>query len=38
VRLIEIVKKRFIALGGVILEGFSVSSINVYEDAAVSFS
>ncbi|CAJ2653685.1 unnamed protein product [Trifolium pratense] len=35
VRLIEIVKKRFIALGGVILEGFSVSSINVYEDAAV---
>ncbi|KAM7498339.1 hypothetical protein LguiA_022753 [Lonicera macranthoides] len=33
--LIEIMKKRFISLGGVILEGYSVSSICVYDDAAV---
>lgn len=36
-KLIEIVKKRFISLGGVIFEGYSVSSICIYEDAAVSF-
>ncbi|KAK7300378.1 hypothetical protein RJT34_11222 [Clitoria ternatea] len=35
IKLIEIVKTRFISLGGVILEGCGVSSINVYEDAAV---
>ncbi|KAF2284898.1 hypothetical protein GH714_032155 [Hevea brasiliensis] len=35
VKLIEAMKKRFISLGGVILEGYSVSSIRVYEDAAV---
>ncbi|KAJ4730087.1 Lycopene beta/epsilon cyclase [Melia azedarach] len=35
VKLIEIVKKRFISLGGVIFEGYSVSSICSYEDAAV---
>ncbi|KAF7815389.1 lycopene beta/epsilon cyclase [Senna tora] len=35
VKLIEIVKKRFVSLGGVIYEGCSVSSINLYEDAAV---
>ncbi|XP_058774263.1 uncharacterized protein LOC131648529 [Vicia villosa] len=34
-RLIEIVKKRFISLGGVVFEGLSVSCINVYDDAAV---
>ncbi|TKY57025.1 hypothetical protein E2542_SST21471 [Spatholobus suberectus] len=34
-KLIEIVKTRFISLGGVIFEGCSVSCINVYEDAAV---
>ncbi|KAI4305774.1 hypothetical protein L6164_029120 [Bauhinia variegata] len=34
-KLIEIVKKRFVSLGGVIFEGCSLSSINVYEDAAV---
>ncbi|XP_015578571.1 uncharacterized protein LOC8282538 isoform X4 [Ricinus communis] len=34
-KLIEITKKHFISLGGVILEGYSVSSICVYEDAAV---
>ncbi|XP_020212477.1 uncharacterized protein LOC109797007 [Cajanus cajan] len=34
-KLIEIVKTRFISLGGVIFEGCGVSSINVYEDAAV---
>lgn len=36
VKLIEIVKKRFISLGGVIFEGCSVSSISIYEDASVS--
>ncbi|XP_028806090.1 uncharacterized protein LOC114760942 [Neltuma alba] len=35
VKLIEIVKKRFVSLGGVIYEGVGVSTINVYEDAAV---
>uniref|UniRef100_A0A6M2ESR7 Lycopene beta-cyclase n=1 Tax=Populus davidiana TaxID=266767 RepID=A0A6M2ESR7_9ROSI len=35
VKLIEIVKKRFISLGGVIFEGCSVSSISIYEDASV---
>ncbi|XP_041008513.1 uncharacterized protein LOC121252778 [Juglans microcarpa x Juglans regia] len=34
-KLIEIVKKRFISLGGVIFEGYSVSNICIYEDAAV---
>ncbi|XP_062152417.1 uncharacterized protein LOC133860808 isoform X1 [Alnus glutinosa] len=34
-KLIEIVKKRFISLGGVILEGYGVSSICIYDDAAV---
>lgn len=36
VKLIEIVKKRFISLGGVIFEGCSLSSIGIYDDAAVS--
>ena len=36
VKLIEIVKKRFISLGGVIFEGCSLSSISIYDDAAVS--
>lgn len=36
VKLIEIMKQRFISLGGVIFEGYSVSNICVYEDAAVS--
>ncbi|CAK7349018.1 unnamed protein product [Dovyalis caffra] len=35
VKLIEIMKKRFISLGGVIFEGCSVSSISIYEDASV---
>ncbi|XVE72431.1 hypothetical protein DITRI_Ditri11bG0039000 [Diplodiscus trichospermus] len=35
VKLIEIVKKRFISLGGVIFEGSGVSSISIYDDAAV---
>ncbi|KDP30789.1 hypothetical protein JCGZ_13732 [Jatropha curcas] len=35
VKLIEIMKKRFISLGGVILEGYNVSSICVYQDVAV---
>ena len=35
-KLIEIVKRRFKSLGGVIFEGYSVSNICVYEDAAVS--
>ncbi|PIA36790.1 hypothetical protein AQUCO_03200042v1 [Aquilegia coerulea] len=34
-KLIEIMKKRFTSLGGVILEGYGVASICVYEDAAV---
>ncbi|XP_057954523.1 uncharacterized protein LOC131148671 [Malania oleifera] len=35
VKLIEVMKKRFNLLGGVIFEGCSVSGIVVYEDAAV---
>ncbi|GAB2233793.1 hypothetical protein Droror1_Dr00003022 [Drosera rotundifolia] len=35
VKLIEIMKERFNSLGGVILESESVSSICIYEDAAV---
>ncbi|EOX93300.1 Lycopene beta/epsilon cyclase protein isoform 3 [Theobroma cacao] len=35
VKLIEIVKKRFLALDGVIFEGCSVSGISIYDDAAV---
>ncbi|KAA3459183.1 Lycopene cyclase-type, FAD-binding protein [Gossypium australe] len=35
VKLIEIVKKRFVSFGGVIFEGCSVSSISIYEDAAI---
>lgn len=34
-KLIEIMRQRFTFLGGVILEGCSVSHISVYEDAAV---
>ncbi|KAH6796019.1 hypothetical protein C2S51_037005 [Perilla frutescens var. frutescens] len=34
-KLIEIVRKRFDFLGGVVLEGCSVSNISIYEDAAV---
>ncbi|GAV72160.1 Lycopene_cycl domain-containing protein [Cephalotus follicularis] len=34
-KLIEIMKRRFISLGGVIFEGYSVSTICIYEDAAV---
>lgn len=34
-KLVEIVKERFSSLGGVILEGYSVSSVCVYDDAAV---
>ncbi|XP_050207217.1 uncharacterized protein LOC126656650 [Mercurialis annua] len=34
-KLIEIMKKRFISLGGVLFEEYSVSSICIYEDAAV---
>ncbi|GLT28327.1 hypothetical protein SLA2020_032690 [Shorea laevis] len=35
VKLIEIMKNRFISLGGVIFEGYSMSSIGIYDDAAV---
>ncbi|KAA8524733.1 hypothetical protein F0562_011156 [Nyssa sinensis] len=35
VKLIEVMKKRFSSLGGVIFEGYSVSSICIYDDAAV---
>ncbi|MCD7458193.1 hypothetical protein HAX54_037512 [Datura stramonium] len=35
VKLVEIVKKRFESLGGVTFEGYSVSNISVYQDAAV---
>ncbi|RVW97406.1 hypothetical protein CK203_026321 [Vitis vinifera] len=35
VKLIEVVKRRFTSLGGVIFEGYSVSNICIYEDAAV---
>ncbi|KAF6159123.1 hypothetical protein GIB67_032740 [Kingdonia uniflora] len=34
-KLIEVMKKRFISLGGVIFEGYSMSDICVYDDAAV---
>nr|QTZ19486.1 lycopene [Bixa orellana] len=34
-KLIELMKRRLISLGGVILEGYSVSSIGIYEDAAI---
>ncbi|KAF8414138.1 hypothetical protein HHK36_002137 [Tetracentron sinense] len=34
-KLIEVMKKRFTSLGGVIFEGYSVSSICIYEDTAV---
>ncbi|XP_026392724.1 uncharacterized protein LOC113288013 [Papaver somniferum] len=34
-KLIEVMKKRFTSLGGIIFEGCSVSSINVFDDAAV---
>ncbi|KAL5729856.1 hypothetical protein ACHQM5_002749 [Ranunculus cassubicifolius] len=35
VKLIEVMKKRFTSLGGVIFEGYGVASISVYDDAAV---
>ncbi|PPS16245.1 hypothetical protein GOBAR_AA04329 [Gossypium barbadense] len=35
VKLIEIVKKRFVSFGGVIFEGCSVSSISIYDDTAI---
>ncbi|GLJ30830.1 hypothetical protein SUGI_0612280 [Cryptomeria japonica] len=35
VKLIDIVKQRFLRLGGMIIEGHSVSSILTYQDAAV---
>ncbi|KAH7861462.1 hypothetical protein Vadar_026527 [Vaccinium darrowii] len=34
-KLIEIVKKRFVSLGGIIFEGNGVSGISIYKDAAV---
>lgn len=34
-KLIEVVKNRFTSLGGVMFEGYSVSGISIYEDAAV---
>ncbi|KNA18587.1 hypothetical protein SOVF_069020 [Spinacia oleracea] len=34
-KLVEIMKERFRSLGGIILEGYSVSSICVYDDVAV---
>ncbi|KAG9135339.1 hypothetical protein Leryth_026628 [Lithospermum erythrorhizon] len=34
-KLIDIIKDHFASLGGVILEGYSVSSIQIYDDAAV---
>ncbi|KAJ4981737.1 hypothetical protein NE237_032574 [Protea cynaroides] len=34
-KLIELMKARFTSLGGVIFEGYSVSSISIHEDAAV---
>ncbi|KAJ8443403.1 hypothetical protein Cgig2_018836 [Carnegiea gigantea] len=33
-KLVEIVKERFSSLGGAILEGYSVSSVCIYDDAA----
>ncbi|XP_024033030.1 uncharacterized protein LOC21387584 isoform X1 [Morus notabilis] len=35
-KLIEIMKNRFVSLGGVIFEGSSFSSIRIYEDAVVT--
>lgn len=35
-KLIEIMKNRFVSLGGVIFEGCSFSSIRIYEDAVVT--
>ncbi|XP_057460964.1 uncharacterized protein LOC130751375 isoform X4 [Actinidia eriantha] len=34
-KLVEVMKKRFDSLGGIIFEGYSVSGICVYEDAAI---
>ncbi|KAM2060376.1 hypothetical protein ACFX1T_045577 [Malus domestica] len=34
-KLIEVVKNRFTSLGGVMFEGYSVSGVSIYEDAAV---
>lgn len=34
-KLVEIMKERFMSLGGIIMEGYSVSSICVYDDSAV---
>ncbi|XP_068656029.1 uncharacterized protein [Aristolochia californica] len=34
-KLIEVMKRRFISFGGVIIEGFSMSNIKVYDDTAV---
>lgn len=34
-KLLEIMKERFIALGGVIFEGHSLSTISIYDDAAI---
>ncbi|XP_021743174.1 uncharacterized protein LOC110709269 isoform X1 [Chenopodium quinoa] len=34
-KLVEIMKERFRSLGGIIMEGYSVSSICVYDDSAV---
>nr|XP_043623880.1 uncharacterized protein LOC122595563 [Erigeron canadensis] len=34
-KLVDIMKERFTSLGGVVFEGCSVSSINVYQDTAV---
>ncbi|CAN6701963.1 unnamed protein product [Malus baccata var. baccata] len=33
-KLIEVVKNRFTSLGGVMFEGYSVSGVSIYEDAA----
>ncbi|PKU87831.1 hypothetical protein MA16_Dca021177 [Dendrobium catenatum] len=34
-KLLETMKKRFLSLGGIVLEGKSLSSIHIYDDAAV---
>lgn len=36
-KLLEIIKQRFLSSGGTIFEGHGVSSIEIYEDAAVCF-
>ncbi|KAH7533105.1 hypothetical protein FEM48_Zijuj04G0094900 [Ziziphus jujuba var. spinosa] len=36
-KLIEIMKNRFTSMGGVIFEGYSLSSIRIYDDTAVAF-